>query len=392
MSHEPFAQLDVSTLVVKKPRANEKSAGKSAYVDRTIEGLPTLFTTQKESKLLWPIRPGTADGAVRENERLNIEISVSEEEEQKARECDEKFLTSLYEMKVDFFGSKAKNITSKEVIKPMYKNLLREGATAKDGTQYANSFRMKVDGWAAYIKNVNIIEKVKDNGEKMKLVKDCDWSERLVEDNDRNAPSDRDTRFYLFLGTNPVTQKARYADKVVCVDASGKPIQKGEKDGKPIYQMRYVGPQDAVPGCTLTVVWSLNKLYITETTGPTSAAKDVYIKPQIQKNKAVRKLHDVEVEDSVDASETAAVLHSMRAEDDEIVPLDEPVHAAAPAAAAQPAAQPAAQAVAEPIAAVQPTQESIVVPAQDHTDRKRKAADASSSSSKKRTVVVEEDF
>ena len=381
MSHEPFALLDVSTLVVKPPRANEK-AGKSAWIDRTSENLPTLFTSQKDARLLWPIRPGAADGAIKEHERLNLEISCSPEEEIKARECDEAFLTALYLSKKEFFGeSKSKHINSKEAIKPMYKNLLREGGMAKDGSQYSNSFRMKVDGWASFVKNVNVIEKVKDNGEKMKIVKDCTWNDRIVEEGDRNAPSERDTHFFLFLGINPASGKPRYTDKVVCVDAAGKPIVKGEKDGKPIYQMRYVGPQDAMPGSNLTIVWSLSKLYITETTGPTSVAKDVYIKPQIKKVKTARALDGVEVDESADANESIAVLSAMHPEEENTSAKAEDVAtiSAPPAAAAS---------------------EQSTVPRADDDNRKRKATGGGggegtplgSSKKKKSSQVVEEDF
>jgi hypothetical protein len=129
----------------------------------------------------------------------------------------------------------------------------------------------KVDGYAGNIKGLNVIEKVKENGDKMRIVKDCVWSDPFVEDGEKNAPTG--TRFCLYLGDNPATGKPRYTDKVVVVDESGKPVQKGEKDGKPVYQMRYVGPQDAMPGSTLTIVWSLSKLYLTESTGP--IAEDV---------------------------------------------------------------------------------------------------------------------
>jgi hypothetical protein len=116
---------------------------------------------------------------------------------------------------------------------------------------------------------------------------------------------------------NPTTNKPRYTDRVVCLDASGNPIIKGEKDGKPVYQMRYVGPQDAMPGSNLTVVWSLSKLYLTETTGPTSVAKDIYIKPQVKKSKISRGLDDVEVDETADANESIAVLSSMRADEED---------------------------------------------------------------------------
>ncbi len=185
-SVEPFASLDVSTLSVGKPRANQ-NAGKSSWIDRTSDDLPKYFTL-KDARALWAIRPGSSDGAVKPNERLNMEVSLTPEEETTAKACDEKFLGDLYGMKVDFFGaSKAKAITSKDALKPMYKTLLREGGERKDGGNYDNSMRLKVDGWADWIASVNVSEKVKPDGEKLKIVKDCTWRDRLVEPWERAA-------------------------------------------------------------------------------------------------------------------------------------------------------------------------------------------------------------
>ena len=64
--------------------------------------------------------------------------------------------------------------------------------------------------------------------------------------------------------------------------------------------MRYVGPQDATPGSTVTVVWQLSKLYLTETTGPISVAKDVYIKPIQKKAQAHRAIDGVEIDDAAE--------------------------------------------------------------------------------------------
>jgi hypothetical protein len=311
MSHQPFATLDVGKISVAKPRANEHSQGKSAWVN-VEDGVSKLFTV-KDAVLLWPIRPGT-DGDVKATDRLNIEIKVSQEEEAKARECDAKFIKALFDNKADFFGSKAKNITMVESLMPMYKPLLREGTVGKDGTPYSNSIRLKVDGCGGLVKKVNVTEIVKSDGEKIKVVRDCTWSDRIVEDDEQNAPGARDTRFFLFKGINPSTGKPMYTNKVVALDSSGNPISKGTKDGKPNYVMRYVGPQDAVPGCTLTIVWQLSKLYLTETTGPTSVAKDIYIKPKVKKTEQVeRALEEVEVVDA-DADESLAILRSMHPE------------------------------------------------------------------------------
>lgn len=310
MSVTPFSELDVRTLVVKKPRANE-TAGKSAWIDRTSQEMSNTFSS-KDVKVQWPIRPGSTDGSVKPFERLNLEIGCSLEDEKVAKECDQMFLKALYEMKLDFFGSsKSKTITSVESLLPIYKPLLREGGDAKDGSKYANSLRLKVDGWSKYIENVNVVEKVKQDGEKLKVVKDCDWKPRLVDSGD--APSDRDTHFLLFLGNNPETGKPRYSDKVVVLDDHGKPLVKEvSKDGKTSFVMRYVGPQDAVPGSTLTVVWQLSKLYLTETTGPTSVAKDVYIKPVQKKVQAHKALDGLEIESDVNAEDTLGAVQNVQ--------------------------------------------------------------------------------
>jgi len=157
---------------------------------------------------------------------------------------------------------------------------------------------------------VNVVEAVKSDGSVTKYVKDCAWMDRIVEEGGRNTPGDRDTLFFLHIGDNPATGKPRYADKVVVLDESGKPVIKStDSTGKPTFVMRYVGPQDAIQGSTLRVVWELPKIYITETTGPTPVAKDVYITHPKKKasTKARGTLDDVEVEDLVDQEEILAV-------------------------------------------------------------------------------------
>jgi hypothetical protein len=354
MSHQPFEFLDVNKISVSKPRANEYSQGKSAWVN--VEDGPKLFTV-KNAELLWPIRPG-AEGDVKATDRLNIEIKVNSGEEAKARECDQKFIKALFENKAEFFGSKAKNITMIESLMPMYKPLLREGSMGKDGNPYANSIRLKVDGCGSLVKKVNVSEIVKSDGEKIKVVKDCTWSDRIVDENEENAPGSRDTRFFLFKGISPSSGKPMYTNKVIALDSSGNPISKGIKDGKPNYVMRYVGPQDALPGCTLTIVWQLSKLYLTETTGPTSVAKDIYIKPKVKKSADVnRNLDDVEVVDA-DADESLAILRSMQPEVEENTSVS-----SAP----------------------------VPEPTQDQP-KKRKTDSVDRSSKKMKAAVVEEDF
>jgi hypothetical protein len=142
--------------------------------------------------------------------------------------------------------------------------------------------------------------------------------------------------------------------------------------------MRYVGPQDAMPGSNLTVVWSLSKLYLTETTGPTSVAKDIYIKPQVKKSKSSRGLDGVEVDDSADANESIAILSMMRPDEDE-----DNVHIPS---SAPPAAIP------------KDNKDNKDKDPEVDESRKRKSTSAagegtpSGSSKKKKSVIIEEDF
>jgi hypothetical protein len=311
-SYPPFSSIDVSTLVVKKPRANA-TAGKSAYVDRSSKEMPTLFTSSKDMRLLWPIRPGSAERKG-DSERLNLELGVPRDDaafESKAREVDAHFLKSLMDSKTDAFGaSKAKTITSLEAMKPLYKPLLREGSENAEGGKYPDTVRLKVDGWAGYIKELATRDYEKD-GKSLKLVTDCVWSERMVDDAGRNAPTDRDTHFYLMLETNALTGRAKYTDRLPLLDAAGKFVL--GKDAKPL--MRFVGPQDCPTGSQLTVIFGIPKLYITESCGPTAVAREVYIKPA-PKKVAKKGLEDADIVTDVDPE----ALRTAFASDDGSVP------------------------------------------------------------------------
>ena len=290
-SNQKFVDVDVNSLILEKPKANTGGAGKTAWVNRA-NNLPTRFVSSSEAKLLWPIRPGTAD-ALKPHERLNLEISVNDAEDAKARECDAFFLNKLFDMKSDCFGTSAKQITTVDALKVKYKPLVRDGGETKDGGRYSNSIRMKVDGWTSFVNKVNVSEINKANGEKIKVVKDCEWNDRIVQENDRNGPTDRDTIFYLCVGTNPDTGRTKYTQKVPVQNPDGSVAM---KDGKPV--MRFVGPQDATQGSQLTVIWQLNKVYITETTGPTASAKHVYIIPA-PKKQTKSGLDDIDVVDDL---------------------------------------------------------------------------------------------
>lgn len=279
MNYEQFSDCKSDELVITKVSANKNGAGKSAFINKTGH---KYFCLDKSCKVASIVKPGNTDGKIKEYERFNMEVTVTPQEEAKANELDAKFLKNLFENRVDFFGaSKSKAISSVEAIKPMYKYMTREGTDKPDGSKYANTFRLKVDGWYDYCADVHVVEKVKDGGEKVKYVRDCEWKNRIVGKD--SAPLDNNTTFYLILGENELG-KPKYTDKVPLKDSSDNFVldDKGNK------VWRYVGPQDVTYNAEVTVLWYIQKLYVTESTGPTMVAYKVYIKPapKVSSNKS----------------------------------------------------------------------------------------------------------
>lgn len=166
------------------------------------------------------------------------------------------------------------------------------------------------------------------------------------------------------------------------MDSSGRPVTKGtDKDGNPVFQMRYVGPQDAHEGSTLRIVWAIPKLYITETTGPTPVAKDIYITHGTKRPSRARGvLDEVEVEEGADPKEILAVQH----ENIKASAAEE----ALPESGASDTAGYAASSSAAPASPVRNADDSS-----DAGRSTKRRGDAMSGTTKKaRKVVVEEDF
>lgn len=290
MNNELFSSTSIDSIVVKKATSNKNSSGKSAYIEKNGS---KFFTLDKSCKVASSIKPGNTDGTIKQYERFNMEVTITPEEEAKANELDAYFLKNMFENKTDFFGpSKAKSISSVESIKPMYKFIVREGTEKPDGTKYPNTFRMKVDGWSDYCEHVNVVEKVKEGNEKIKYVKDCSWKNRIVGKD--SAPLDQNTIFYLVLGENELG-KPKCTDRIPVKDSSDNFVldEKGNK------VWRYVGPQDCTWNSQVTVLWHIQKLYVTESTGPTLVANKVYIKqaPKVASNKAEIETEQLSPED-----------------------------------------------------------------------------------------------
>lgn len=259
-----FSSHDLSKWEVKPARQNASGQGKTVYLDRQD---PDFIS--EEVTVAWPIRPSMVppEGSqIKDSERLNLEVSIPRDQlafTKKANELDDLLKTKLFEDRVACFGStKAKALASKESVNVLYKPMLKEGGMNKDGTQqYPDTVRGKVDGWSSQIKKLNFEEK-EIGGQKTKMIKDCEWSPRYVNQGFKSG----DTKFFLCLGKNPATGKEKYTDRLPCVDETG------EK------RLRYVGPEDCKRGSKVAIVFRIPKVYITETAGPTLSIKEVYIK------------------------------------------------------------------------------------------------------------------
>jgi len=309
MSSIPFCQASVPSFVVDKVKTNAGGKGKSAWINTSG---PKNLVTCPTSRILWPIRPGNED--YKPTDALNFEFGFGcPQELEVSKSIDDSLIDQIYKNRVDIFGpSKAKAFTCKEALIPSIKTMTKAGSTKEDGSSYDDTLRAKVYGWTSYISKVNVTEFVKKNGDKLTLIKDCTYKPRL------EPPAENDTHFYLYVGENPETGKPKYTDKVLVME-NGSPVQTGEKDGKPVYQTRFVGPQDAMPGYTCTVVFNISKVYITESVGPILVAKEVYIKPAPKKQpKSDKGIPTVEIVESVDMEE-------MKAATESIVPAEESV-------------------------------------------------------------------
>jgi len=250
------------------PKANANGPGKSCWGNNSS---PLSI----EGPLMFEIKPGS-DAPLTPFSSLNLQVSCQGEDENAALKLDTKILADSLKMVKDMFGpSRAKALTSVDLLRTIYKPFLKEGAIGKDGTPYSNYLVFKVAGWSQFVEDLNIIKKDKPNGETISYVKNCKWKDRFVGENDLG---DRDTKFLLFLGTNETTGKPRFTEKIVALDENGSPIITGEgSDGKPLYKMRFVGPQDAKTGCKVKVIHKLSKLYVSESFGLIANANTVLI-------------------------------------------------------------------------------------------------------------------
>lgn len=136
--------------------------------------------------------------------------------------------------------------------------LLKEGKAAPDGSVYPSTIKLQVVGkWAEYVDSC--VEKtVVMRGTPRSIVDRCRWKPRTT------ALEANETRFYLWQSRTAEGEDV-YTEKM---DMPG--------GGDP----RLVGPQDCLPGCEVTPVFTLSCIYVSEGFGVSAVAKALYIRPR----------------------------------------------------------------------------------------------------------------
>jgi hypothetical protein len=349
-SYPHVVTVDLASFETKPIRTNEGGTGKTVYINgNTHYGRKGMVTAvlYNDMPLLFPIRPNMNitdlhDKKV-ESKRLNVELGLPQEADDLRNWLDEFDNWCLGQGCVGTRNTDDEACWYKDLRKQMlaappesarylltgkYKPVLKRGGS-KDGKAFLDSVRVKGDGWFPYIKRLVKEEKIVD-GAKKEVVKDCEWHERLVED---GPVGEKDTKFYLY-----VPSRGKYTDKVPCVGDDKKPIISGTThDGKPIYKMRWVGPQDAKQYSRITPVVSFVKMYVSSEFGPTLTAKELYVKAAPPKPKSTLAGHDVDASISAEDALAALTATSEAAEAAAASESEAPEAPDAPKVAASPA-------------------------------------------------------
>lgn len=171
---------------------------------------------------------------------------------------DRFLLASVFARKGEVLPKKASVINSVDALAILYHSgrLIKSGAQDKNGGFYPDNFRLKITGeWGSHVSQAHT-KVVQVKGQEKTVVDYCDWKERT------KALAPNETRFYMWVRTEG--GKDVYADRLPSETGVG---------------TRLVGPQDCVPGCSVTPVFSLSHVYVGEGVGVTATARVLYIRP-----------------------------------------------------------------------------------------------------------------
>jgi hypothetical protein len=286
-----FDKIDRSHMKAQTAKPNPNGKGKTAWLDYT-EG-PTRsakFATPKELRQMWPIRPSGED-----NQKFNLEIELGSEAEAFLKKCnlfDDFVLETAFQNRKEWFGNNSAKLTSVNDMRITYNKLTVDGKENRNGGKYPDSIRFKIEGkWNEYLKEVLYRED-------STMPRDTLWNPRIVNPLDSASEvKDNETQFFLFMSKDPVSGVDNYHDRVPVNDTAGHQLK--DKDGNGIW--RYVGPQDCRQNSRVTVVFTANRVWISDMRfGVTLSAKKIYIKPPPPK--VSQTLEGVRVLTSVDVT------------------------------------------------------------------------------------------
>jgi len=311
--YQAFADVPCNAITIKSLSQNKGGKGQSCFIDYSDPKFSRAMTAPKELRVLWNIKPSGEN--VEDAFSFNLELGLPATGERKdvddfrskATEVDNVILNFALKNKVDFFGSqKAKSMSNVDVVRGAYTPFIKEGKEAKEGAKYDDSIHGKVYGWKDYVQEVVYKDCTVKGVPNTKMVDNVVWKPRICDPTGRMSNfKEGDTRFYLFMGKDPVTNTDTYTERVPITDATGRPIS----DELGNMQYRWVGPGDCMRGSKATVVFQMSKLYVAASFGPINAIREVYIKPAPPRERGV--LGGAKIVQVVDPLQAARALQAL---------------------------------------------------------------------------------
>jgi hypothetical protein len=311
--YQAFADVSCASIAIKNLSQNKGGKGQSCFIDYSDPKFARAMTAPKDLRVLWNVKPSGEN--VEDAFSFNLELGLPPQGERKdvddfrskATEVDMLILNFALKNKVDFFGSqKAKSMSSVDVVRGAYTPFIKEGKEAKEGAKYDDSIHGKVYGWKDYVDHIVYKDCTVKGVPNTKMVDNVVWKPRICDPSGRMSNfKEGDTRFYLFMGKDPVTNTDTYTERVPITDATGRPVQ----DERNNLQYRWVGPGDCMRGSKATVVFQMSKLYVAASFGPINAIREVYIKPAPPRERGV--LGGAKIVQVVDPLQAARALQAL---------------------------------------------------------------------------------
>lgn len=252
---------DFRTVLALAPKAPGMN---SAVFFQALPGHQNAFIGLPGMRQAFFVRPNGTDSS-KKGMKFEINLQMDETSPDAAafiKACealDDFVLHEVFARKTELMPSKAAYITSVDALKPMYVSgqFLKPATHAQNGTRYPPSIKLKVVGnWDKQVTSVTT-RTVTMRGATRSIPDKCTWAPRT------DAVGPEETKFFMYKRTKENGEDV-YVEKVPSADGGG----------------RYVGPEDATPGCFISAIFSLNCVYFSDGFGVSAVARAIYIKPR----------------------------------------------------------------------------------------------------------------